>query len=179
MPLRLMNEAFSQRIMTQSDFARMSQQIQPRLFRICQSIIGNPDDAADIVQDTFLKLWEIRARLDELESTEGMAVCVAKRKCIDYIRLNHHLSDVDVGSIMEELAADPYSAEEDADEKIRQIDNILASLPDSQQTLLKLRHIEGMDIKSMAKLLSTTEGGIRTALSRARNNVKKIFKTTI
>ena len=55
-------------------------------------------------------------------------------------------------------------------------DAIMAQLPDSQQTLLRLRHIEGYDNASIATLLGTTEGAVRTALSRARRHVAQIFQ---
>ena len=45
----------------------------------------------------------------------------------------------------------------------------------SQQTLLRLRHIEGYDNTAIANLLGTSEGAVRTALCRARRRVALIF----
>lgn len=55
-------------------------------------------------------------------------------------------------------------------------DAVMSQLPDSQQTLLKLRHIEGYDNATIAALLGTSEGAVRTALSRARRHVATIFQ---
>ena len=55
------------------------------------------------------------------------------------------------------------------------VDRIIGSLPDSQATLIRLRHIEGYDNATIAAMLGSTEAAVRTALSRARRRVAEIF----
>ena len=57
----------------------------------------------------------------------------------------------------------------------QKVDKVLASLPESQQTLIRLRHVEGYDNASIASILGSSEGSVRTALSRARRRVAEIF----
>jgi RNA polymerase sigma-70 factor (ECF subfamily) len=49
---------------------------------------------------------------------------------------------------------------------------IIETLPSLQQTILRLRHIEGMEMKDIAELIGTNEVAIRKALSRARQAVR-------
>lgn len=60
-------------------------------------------------------------------------------------------------------------------EAAAEVDRILAALPESQQTLIRLRHVEGYDNASIAAILGSSEGAVRTALSRARRRVAEIF----
>lgn len=52
---------------------------------------------------------------------------------------------------------------------------IIASLPSVQQTVIRMRHIEGLEIADIAKITGSTPGSIRVALSRARQSIKEIF----
>ena len=49
---------------------------------------------------------------------------------------------------------------------------VIETLPDMQQTILRLRHMEGMDSKEIANLTGSTEVAVRKALSRARQAVR-------
>ena len=55
------------------------------------------------------------------------------------------------------------------------IDSVLSKLPDSQQSLLRMRHIEGYDNAEIARVLGSNEGAVRTALCRARRRVAELF----
>ena len=126
--------------MSPREFEILARSLAPRLRSEALRIVSDGMDADDIVQDTMLKLWDMRERLDNIE-----------------------------GSLSpEELYIERQRGET--------ADAIMAQLPDSQQTLLRLRHIEGYDNASIATLLGTTEGAVRTALSRARRHVAQIFQ---
>ena len=55
---------------------------------------------------------------------------------------------------------------------------IVEKLPDKQQTILRLRHMEGMEMSEIAALLCTTETAVRKSLSRARQSVRDMFRKT-
>ena len=54
--------------------------------------------------------------------------------------------------------------------------SVVESLPDVQQTILRLRHMEGMEMKDIARLLQMEETAVRKALSRARQAVRERLK---
>lgn len=78
---------------------------------------------------------------------------------------------------LEECADDVPSGEDIliGRQKAEYVDGILASLPDSMQTLIRLRHIEGYDNAAIAAITGSSEGAVRTALSRARRKVATLF----
>lgn len=57
-----------------------------KIFRLAFSITKSHQQSADIVQEVFLKLWEHRAELENLENVEGWLRSVAKNKIIDFLR---------------------------------------------------------------------------------------------
>ena len=67
----------------------------------------------------------------------------------------------------EQMAIDAESAD--------QVHALLAMLPDAQQSLITMRHVEGLSNAEIAQIVGSTEGAVRTALSRARNHIAEIF----
>ena len=52
---------------------------------------------------------------------------------------------------------------------------IIASLPSVQQAVIRMKHIEGLEVGEIARITGSTPGAIRVALSRARQSIKDIF----
>lgn len=159
--------------MDTEEFEILARNLRPRLLSEARSITGNADDAADVVQDAMLKLWTLRDSLGEYRSVEALAVLIVKRMSLNVLR----------GRRMESLpegfdsSSSVPSAEDVMIEHQRSeyVDAVLKSLPDPVQTLIRLRHIDGYDNAAIAALLGSSEGAVRTALSRARRKVAASF----
>lgn len=161
--------------MTKGEFEILARSLRPRLLRTARQYTDS-DTAEDVVQDTMLRLWSMRDSLDRYRSVEALAVVAAKRLALNELRRLRPELHAELGETGD---TDP-SAEELMIERqeSQHLDRVLASLPDSQQTLVRLRHIEGYDNASIAALLGTSEGAVRTALSRARRRIAEIFNVT-
>ncbi len=160
--------------MTTAEFEILAHSLTPRLKAQALRILASEMDAEDVVQDTMLKLWSIRGSLDGLRSVEAFASVVTRREALNVIR--RRKPDLIV-ALDENLPGDPSPEDMLIESQRRQsADRIMAMLPDSQQTILRLRHIEGYDNASIAALLGSSEGAVRTALCRARRHVAQIFK---
>lgn len=159
--------------MTTKEFEILARTLRPRILKTSRQIVGSDDDAEDIVQDTMLKLWELRDDLGEYRSVEALATIVAKRLSLNFIRRQHP-------SALDE-AVQTADSEPTAEEQMilhqrnSYIDSVLSKLPDSQQSLLRMRHIEGYDNAEIARVLGSNEGAVRTALCRARRRVAELF----
>ena len=66
--------------MTTKEFEILARTLRPRILKASRQIVGSDDDAEDIVQDTMLKLWELRDDLGEYRSVEALATIVAKSR---------------------------------------------------------------------------------------------------
>ena len=161
--------------MTINEFEILSRSLRPRLLRKANSILGNSDDAEDVVQDAMLKLWSMRSSLHQLRSVEAFALLVTRNLSINVLRSKHigAFAELEEADSMGEIDSPEqiYIRREEAD----YVDSVLQSLPDSQQALIRLRHIDGYDNTAIAALLGSSEGSVRTALSRARKHVAEII----
>lgn len=133
---------------------------------------GLPDDVA---QDTLLRLWTLRERLDSYRSVEALASVIARNRTIDLLRSDKTSIHKSInGYDSPDSCPNPLEAIEQA-ESHRELMDIISSIPSAQQALIRMRHIEELEINEIAAITGSTEGAIRVALSRARTQIKKIF----
>ena len=67
--------------MTSQKFSTEYLPLAPMLYRIAFHILEQQDEAEDAVQETFLKLWEIRDKLDDVESAKAYSIRILKNEC--------------------------------------------------------------------------------------------------
>ena len=148
--------------MTTEEFQQQAEGLRRQLIGIAQRYLGNADEAEDIAQDAMVKLWLMR---DKLESPiKGMASIVTRNLCIDALR--KHRQTIDISQMPVD---DDFS---DNGEQIEQMLKVIDSLPSTQRTILRMRHLQGMEMKEIALVLGSTEVGVRKTLSRARKTVR-------
>lgn len=66
-------------------------------------------------------------------------------------------------------------SETDSHEEVERMMKVVSQLPPLQQTILRLRHQEGMEMSRLAQVLGISEVAVRKALSRARQKVKELY----
>ena len=138
---------------------------RPRMLAIAQGYLKDDDEAEDVVQDVLLKLWQL---LDSLRLPMGpLASVLVKNRCVDLIRRRQPMVDVP------ENVAD---CEPTRDERYMQVMQIIDTLPTLQQTVMRLRHIEGMEMREIAALTGSSEVAVRKTLSRARQTIRERFR---
>ena len=140
-----------------------AQRVRPQLLTVARRYLGD-DNAEDVVQDALLRLWqmvgEVRRPMDALASV------LTRNLCISQLRRQRCPSGLSEENITSE---DSDYAD---DERLSRMLAIIETLPSLQQTILRLRHIEGMEMKDIATLIGSNEVAIRKALSRARQTVR-------
>ena len=151
--------------MTTETFRKEAQRIRTTLVRLAIGILRDSEEADDVVQDVLLRLWQMR---DQLKMPiEPLAKVLTRNRCIDLIRRKKSATEPIIAVFQEE--------DEALRERIERMMQVIETLPDLQQTILRLRHMEGMDSKEIADLTGSTEVAVRKALSRARQAVRDKF----
>lgn len=141
-------------------------EVRPRLLIIAQKIVGDDEEAEDIVQDALLRLWQLKS--EDIRDAESMAKVITRNLSIDHVRRRHVMVDIDEGK----LEIDEHAHDE---EQIERIMNLINQLPTMQQTVIRLRHIDGLQMADIAKLTGTTEQAVRQSISRARRAILKNY----
>lgn len=148
--------------------------LREKLQNITFKLLQDSDDAEDIVQETFLKLWSIRDKLDEYKSVEALAVQITKNKALDKLKAKktERFEEGNKQIVSETLTPDKELEQFDAVEVIR---HIVQRLPLLQQEIIRMKDIEGYEIVEIAEITGTQVETVRVNLSRARKKVRDKF----
>lgn len=151
--------------------------LREQMLSLAERITGNSDDAADAVQDAFVKLWQQRGRFESARHAQGAGMMTVRTTSIDMARRNSHRSDVPVEHAAETVDEITDNERCLAYMQVRQIiDNDLSR---NQQMIIDLRELQGMGFEDIAKQLNMTAANVRVELSRARKRVREIYKAKI
>ena len=149
--------------------------MREQMLSLAERITGNRDDAADAVQDAFVKLWQQRDRYETTSHARGAGIMAVRTTSIDMARRKSHCSDVPI-----EQAPDTVEEVNDNERSIayqqvrRIIDNDLSR---NQRLIIDLREMQGMEFDEIAKHLNMTAANVRVELSRARKRVREIYQS--
>ena len=155
--------------MTTETFRQEAQRMRTTLVRLAFGILRDSDEAEDVVQDVLLRLWQMR---DQLRMPiEPLARVLTRNRCIDIVRRRKPAAELSMAVFQEE--------DEALRERIERMMKVIETLPDLQQTILRLRHMEGMEFEEIAELTGSTEVAVRKALSRARQAVRDKFNVFV
>ncbi|MBQ9674549.1 MAG: sigma-70 family RNA polymerase sigma factor [Bacteroidaceae bacterium] len=151
--------------MTKDEYEIAMQRLRPALIAEAKRYLTNSDEAEDMVQDVMMRLWQMCAQLRS--PVDGLARILVRNLCLDLIRRRKPREGI------ESLPPAAGSNEKEEHERIERMMAIVESLPDIPQAILRLRHMEGMEMKDIARLLHMEEAAVRKALSRARQTVRE------
>ncbi|MBQ3752616.1 MAG: sigma-70 family RNA polymerase sigma factor [Prevotella sp.] len=150
--------------MTQEEFKEEAQRLRPRLMLTARRYLGD-DDAEDTVQDALLRLWQMVGELRQ--PFDALALRLTRNLCIDQVRRRKPTVVLTDSGGTDQTDSD--------DERVERMMAVVSTLPSLQQTILRLRHLEGMEMNEIADLTGSSEVAIRKALSRARQAVRQKY----
>lgn len=151
--------------MTTEQFSQEAGRMRPMLLNVARQMLDD-DNAEDVVQDALLKLWQIR---DEVDNLPGMARVIVRHRCLDILRRQPQTVSL--------TGTDAVDEENDIkDERIERMMSLVATLPTMQQTVLRLRHMQGMEMRDIANIIGASEVAVRQSLSRARRAIFERMK---
>jgi RNA polymerase sigma-70 factor (ECF subfamily) len=165
---------------------------QNRIYNVILKICANPDDAAELTQDTFVKVIEninsFKAKSSFYTWVFRIAVNLTLNHCKRKNRLQLRPFDDEnddyghraKGALRQILAddsiPDPAVVAQNS-ELCHLILKALAQLDDMHRTVIVLRDIEDMNYARIADILDVEVGTVKSRLSRARNNLREIMET--
>ena len=164
---------------------------QGRIYNLILKICSNPDDAAELTQDTFVKVIE---NIGKFESRSGfytwafriavnLTLNYRKRKAtVGFTSLDAELAAGDeqvrqglAAILSDDKAPDPAQIAENR-ELCELIQKGIRKLDDEHRAIIVLRDIEGMDYAQIAEVLGTELGTVKSRLSRARSALRQILE---
>ncbi|MDR1951181.1 MAG: RNA polymerase sigma-70 factor [Bacteroidales bacterium] len=152
-------------------FNTLFEKYSPKLYFFILKTFQNKVEAEEIVQDTFLKIWETRRRIDEKQHFNTYLISIAKHLIYDHLR--HKAVERKYSQHALQASDKSYSVDDElALESLR--DYIIAKielLPPQQKEILLLKN-KGYENDEIAKLLSLSKRTVETHINRAFKSLR-------
>ncbi len=154
-----------------TDFNTLYLTLHPRVFRLAVRIVGSRDDAEDVAQDLYERLWRRRLVVMVQRNPAGYVLAAARNLCLD--RLRARKQTIEVPPALGEKSFHQW------DDTAEIVARLLDALPEKQRTAIHLRDVEGMEMVEIAQIMRTSETAVRMSLSRGRAVLREQLTKTM
>ena len=134
-------------------------------------LIGNLEDAQDVSQEVFLKLYRNLNKVGGQDAVSSWLYRVTVNACHDLRRKRRPEDPVDVAGELASHGEDPHQAVA-ATERARALELSLRMLAEKERAALVLRDLEGRTTEEVARILGSSEATVRSQICKARVKVK-------
>lgn len=156
--------------MKASDFNHLILPIQQKIFRLSRRLLVSTDAAEDATQEVLIKLWNKKNDFNEIKNVEAFAMTMTKNHCLDQLKLKTNQNLRLVHSNFDNNTANPHE-QLVAKQEWNKVEALMKTLPETQQTILHLREIEGYEYDKICEIMDMKPTAVRVALSRARKTL--------
>lgn len=162
---------------------------QKKAYNIALRIMGNQEDAKDMCQEAFIRIYKSIEGFKEQSSFSTWMYRIVTNVCLDEIRKKKKSEAVSLdgtyetenGEIHFEIASDDDTPEESyvRTEKKSIILKSINELSEEYKTAIVLRDIQGFSYEEIANILCCSIGTVKSRINRARNILKNKLKTAL
>lgn len=142
-----------------------------RLLRQALRFLPSKEDAEDVLQDAFIRLWAKAEQIETEKDAASLATVVIRNMAVDHYRQQKRkpqTTDVEMMDLQEETA--------DIDERRQLVDEIMQRvLTPLQLRIVELREYEGLGYDEVASILGMQQPAVRMQLSRARRAIREEY----
>lgn len=143
-----------------------------KLYRIAYRIVQDSGFAEDMVQDAFIKLWNNKENMNNVNNTEAYAIIILRNTCLDYLKKTKHdyydNYDIDVAETIS------LSKQIELRDEASLVRKLINKLPDKQKVVM-MKHWDGYSDDEISDATGLSPGNIRVILSRTKKTIREQF----
>jgi RNA polymerase sigma-70 factor (ECF subfamily) len=159
-------------------FVDLTRLYQKKVFILTYSFFRNKEDALDLVQETFLRVFEKLAMFEEGRNFEAWILHVAKNLCIDHYRRSRSRRRDLIESVRVEdlpIADDRAGGEAKASEVKTVLSLCVDKLAERQRTIFLMRHVNEMKNEEIAEVLNISIGTVKSLHFKALRKLRTLM----
>lgn len=162
-----------------NDFEKLVTAYEKNVYNIALRMVGDPEDAADMTQETFIKAYRALSGFRGDSKFSSWLYRIASNVCLDFLRSRSRHPQVSLSTVDEddratfELPDMRQNPEEQLMKKLSMeaVRRGLEQLPEQQRQILVLRELGGLSYAELAQTLGLEEGTVKSRIFRARKRL--------
>ncbi len=154
------------------DFKTRVLPTKDKLFRFALRMLGNVEEAEDVVQEVFIKVWNKRKEMHTYQNMEAWCMKLTKNASLD--KLKSRAYKVQKEKVDTTIVAKTFTPEKETEIKdtFQHIQRLMESLPEKQKLVMQLRDVEGYSYNEIADILEIPMSQVKVYLHRARTAMR-------
>lgn len=172
--------AVSNQAKEEAEFEDMLDTYQQRVYQLAQRMVIDADDAADITQDVFIKVWQKRDQFNGNSSIFTWIYRIATNQCLEFIRKKKkrgflRFSDYEE-TLKRKLESPSYF---DGNEYQRILHKAILTLPEKQRIVFQLKYFDELTYNEIAIITNTSEGALKASYHHASKKIEAFAKEAL
>jgi RNA polymerase sigma-70 factor (ECF subfamily) len=146
----------------------------PRCLRFARGVLHNPDEAEDIVQETFVRLYRALPRYEERHRFESWLFHILGNCCrtANKVTRRHDVTHIDDEGVIGRLAAPDTPATRYENEFGDNVRQALAEVPDYNREVFLLHYIEGFSYEEIERITGVKQSALKMRVKRASDYLR-------
>lgn len=161
-------------------FRELIEKYQKPLYWHIRKIVLDHDDTDDILQNTFIKVWNSIKEFKQQSKLYTWLYRIATNEALIFLRSKnkHKLMSIDntLDEWINKLKSDPYF---NGDEAELELQKAILQLPEKQRIIFNMRYYDEIPYHEMAVILNTSEGALKASYHHAVKKIEKKLKQSL
>ena len=146
------------------------------LYRVAYHLTANAQDAEDLLQDMYLKLWQKRDSLTDEATKENYLVAMMRNLFLDQRRIKR----LDTSAELKEENSPPdersLDHQIDSKDELQQMEGLISELPDRDAKIIQMHLMENRSYEEIEQDTGLSQGNIRIIVMRTKKKLKQQFQ---
>lgn len=167
--------------MDREDFKRVWLPLSGNFYRAAYNIIGSEQQTKDILQDLYVKLWNIRDSLENIESPLAYGTRIIRNMALDKVRGASYRMRRESAVAIDEISLSDTPFQESAEqgiigkEMVMKLKQVLGQMPEPQRSVVEMRLFKDMDYAEIARRTGLSQINVRVMVSRGRKMIARML----
>ena len=146
------------------------------LYRVAYHLTGNAQDAEDLLQDLYLKLWQKRDDLPDETINDAYLATMMRNLFVDQRRLKHVDASAELKN--EDGPPDERSLDRqiDARDEVRQMEGLISELSERDAKIIQMHLVDDRSYEEIERDTGLSQGNIRIIVMRTKKKLKQQFQ---
>lgn len=160
-------------------FNLLLKKYQQKIYWHVRRMVINHDDADDLVQDVFIKIWKNLPGFRNDAQLYTWMYRIATNECITFLNKKKQKNNISLDDIDYELADSLSSSDQFTGDQIqRKLQEAILTLPDKQRLVFNMKYFDDMKYEEMSDVLGTSVGALKASYHLAVKKIEAFITNT-
>jgi len=160
-------------------FNLLLKKYQQKIYWHVRRMVIDHDDADDIVQDVFVKIWKNLPSFRNDAQLYTWMYRIATNECITFLNKKKQKNNISLDDVDYELADTLSSSDQFSGDQIqRKLQEAILTLPDKQRLVFNMKYFDDMKYEEMSDVLGTSVGALKASYHLAVKKIESFITNT-